>query len=104
RSGFYDDLQAKGRVSSVMMDERLNPFGEPMANAPKQFTKPSDLLKDPSIWIILVANLFPIYAIWVWYWDLFTLILLYWCEALVLVLIQGLKMCVYYPSQIRKYL
>src|SRR5579859_6493797 len=88
-----------------MMKGPQNPFGRPrpMANPPKKLTKPSDLLYDPSIWIIFAVNLLPVYAVAVWHWSLFSLILVYWCETVILALLEAVKIAVYYPSQIGQF-
>jgi len=42
----------------------------------------SRYLRYPSVIILIVANLVPLYGVMVWGWDLFTLMLAYWMETL----------------------
>jgi len=42
------------------------------------------LLSDPTIWVLIVANISAIFFAWFYQWDFLELILVYWCQSIII--------------------
>lgn len=59
---------------------------------------PEQVKSDPSIWVLIVANLVPLAGVFFWDWSIFEVVLLYWMENVIIGIINILKMATCSPD------
>ena len=57
----------------------------------------SSLFSEPSTWVLLAVNLIPLFGVFFWGWDLFSLMVLYWMETAMIGFYQLIKILVTNP-------
>ena len=55
----------------------------------------SSLFSEPSTWVLIAVNLIPLFGVFFWDWDLFSLMVLYWMETAMIGFYQLIKIILY---------
>src|SRR2546427_2499829 len=62
------------------------------AKLPKTGTPEAVLQKPVSAWILIAANLIPLYAVLFWNWQVFPLLVLFWVENVIVGALNAVKL------------
>lgn len=71
----------------------------PSSPRPKRLPRDSADWTRPSVVALLLANAVPLAGVFVWRWEVFPLLLLFWFENVIIGVFNALKMLVSAPAQ-----
>jgi hypothetical protein len=80
----------QGRVFIEAVTARLPKAAEPAATDAKPI----------SAWILMAANLLPLYAVIFWKWEVFPLLVLFWIENVIIGVLNALRMLLIDPTDL----
>ena len=90
------DIAEKMRAETPAVVDAEQFIAAVVAHLPRQAPEPAG--KPPSAWVLVAANLLPLYGVLFWDWEAFPLLALFWMENVIIGLLNAGRMLLIAPG------